>query len=360
MARVRWRSLGRQSGWLVVLALSGAAASVGCSPSSGSATNPVIQTFPGGGAAGQPGAGGGPSGGPGAGGQGGVTGAGGIGPGAGGVTPGSGGLGDGGAIGTGGGFGSTGGVPAGAGGLCGTNTVDPSTYPACTTCTGGRCVPDTSLPQSELGLLAACDSSSHCVPEQIVAQADNVLLKPCTSIGGSEGRCTSLCIPAAQNLSAYLPQDTCQSTERCVPCYSPADGSATGICKLGCDPGPNPATQPYVFGHCCGSDGRCAPKSAIPSSIAAQLGQDTCTSSSDLCVPGAPIDNPSYRFPCCSSSFGSGICASSCVLKKVAGALGKGNCSDSNDVCVPCADLSRNPTGACTDTNGQTVTTCVP
>jgi len=367
MARVRLRSADTQSGWLVVLALGCISSAVpGCSPSSGSATQPVLQFGGPGGASGTNpgGTGAGPQAGASGMGAGGVgPGAGGIGPGAGGIDPSSGGVVGGGAPGTGGGFVSTGGIPAGVGGTCGTNTVDPSTYPACTTCTGGRCVPDTSLPQNELGLLAACDPTSHCVPEQIVAQAANVYLTPCTSIGASEGRCTSLCIPAASNLAAYLPQDVCQSTERCVPCFSPADGSPTGICGLGCDPGPNPAAPPYVFGHCCGSEGRCAPKSAIPSSTAAQLGPETCPNpNTDLCVPGAPIDNPSYRFPCCSKPFGPGICASACVLSQSAAgrALGQGDCASSNDKCVPCADLTGKPTGACTDTKGQVVTTCVP
>jgi hypothetical protein len=374
MAHVRLRGVINQSGFAVTLAVSLAATSFfACAPSSGSGTSPPAATAPPGGGSGPAGAGGTPGGAPPNGGapsgasgvisQGGVIGQGGISPGGfgneagfgnGGFLPGDGGASNGGF------WGSTGGVPPGAGGTCGTNTVDPNQYPACTTCSGGRCVP-TSLLQGNpvVSLLAACDGTSACVPEQIVVQAENLLLRGCTSIAGSEGRCTSLCIPAASNLSAYLPQDVCAPTERCVPCYSPNDGADLGICGLGCDPGPTGA--PYVFGTCCGGAGRCAPKSAIPPATAQNLGSESCPSS-DLCVPGAPISDPAYRFPCCSSTFGSGICAPACVLEQSAAgrALGQGSCASAGDKCVPCADLVQNPTGACTDRNGQVTNTCVP
>jgi hypothetical protein len=297
-------------------------------------------------------------------GVGGIVAAGGFGnggfdPGSGGFFPGDGGFGNGG-FGTGGFDPGSGGIPPGAGGLCGMNTVDPNQYTACPGCTGGRCVPTDILQGNPVvTLLAACDGTTACVPEQIVVQAENLLLRSCRSIGGSEGRCTSLCIPAAANLSAYIPQDVCAPTERCVPCFSPNDGSDLGICGLGCDPGATGA--PYVFGTCCSGAGRCAPRSAIPPSTAQNLGSETCPSS-DLCVPGAPISNPAYRFPCCNSNFGSGICAPACVLDQSAAgrALGQGDCASGSDKCVPCADLLQKATGACTDSRGQVTSTCVP
>jgi len=211
-------------------------------------------------------------------------------------------------------------------------------------------------------LLAACDGTSACVPEQIVVQAENLLLRGCTSIAGSEGRCASLCIPAASNLSAYLPQDVCAPTERCVPCFSPNDGTDLGICGLGCDPGPTGA--PFVFGTCCGGAGRCAPSSALPPDTAKNLGQESCQSG-ELCVPGAPISNPAYRFPCCMTGLNntvSGICAPACVIDQttLGRSLTPGTCGG-GDKCVPCANpLTGQPTGGCTDTRGQVVTACVP
>jgi len=195
MERVRVRSAVIQSSLAGIALLGAPIAIAACSPSSGTAPSDGLGqgNSPGGfmqANGGRVGAGGGSAGLPP--GQGGVVGGGGIvaQAGAGGFDPGTGGVAGSAAVpGTGGFVPSTGGAPGGA---CGTNTVDPSPYPACTTCTGGRCVPDSSLPQNELNLLGQCDSTSHCVHEQIVTQAENVYLRPCTSIGGSEGRCTSL------------------------------------------------------------------------------------------------------------------------------------------------------------------------
>lgn len=369
MARALLRTAIGETGLSIAVGLGVATVLAACAPSSGSAgALPIASTGQGGGGAGRTGGGGAAPNAGGMVGQGGVNGGGGIVPqggvgnagfGNGGFDPGTGGVPGGGGTGNGGAWGNTGGVPFGAGGTCGTNTLDPTQYPACTTCTGGRCVPTDQLVGAPVQLLAACDSTSACVPEQIVAQAENLLLRGCTSIGGSEGRCTSLCIPAASNLSAYLPQDVCDSTERCVPCYSPNDGSDLGICGLGCDPG---ATGPaYIFGTCCGGDGRCAPASALPPDTAKQLGPETCPSG-NLCVPAKPIEIPTYRFPCCTAGTVSGICAPACVIDQNAQGklLSQNNCS-SGEKCVPCANpLTGQSTGACTDTAGKVVSTCVP
>jgi hypothetical protein len=268
-------------------------------------------------------------------------------------------FGTGGRSGSGGDAAGTGGVPAGAGGNCGTNTVDPTTFPACATCTGGRCIPSNLFTPAQADLLSPCDSTSRCVPEQIVAQAQNLLLKPCSYGPGIEGRCTSLCIPSVSNVAPYLPQDVCTANERCVPCFSPADGTPTGICGVGCDSAPE--GQPFVFGHCCAADGRCAPKASLPAAIASLLGPETCTGE-QLCVPAAMVENPSRRFTCCMASSSSGVCAPACVTNQNAQGrfLTQGNCS-TGERCVPCANpLTGAPTGACSDGQGQPTTTCVP
>jgi hypothetical protein len=374
MAHGRLRVGLYQPGFALALGCVGASAVLldGCAPSSGSPSDLGIPTLQAGGAgAGHPG-GGHPNAGA-AGvvmGQGGITGGGGIIPqggfgnggfGNGGFDPGAGGsFGGGGALpGDGGAWGSSGGTPQGAGGTCGMNQIDPTTYPACTTCTGGRCVPTDQLTGAPVQLLAACDSTNACVPEQIVAQGENLLLRACTSLGGSEGRCTSLCIPAASNLKAYLPQDVCTSDERCVPCYSPNDGSAIGVCGLGCDR--PPIAPPYIFGTCCSGAGRCAPSSALPPDTAKNLGPETCQSG-DLCVPAKPIADPAFRFQCCTANNASGICAPACVITQTSQGklLTQGSCA-SDERCVPCKNpLTGAPLGSCTDTTGNPVTTCVP
>lgn len=268
--------------------------------------------------------------------------------------------------GTGGGAGTGGGGNA----ACGTNINDPGKYPACSTCTGGRCVPKTIVTTAGIAsLLTACDADNVCVPDNIVAMGENLLLKTCTSIGGAVGRCASTCIGAVASLQAYLPQDTCAQNERCAPCFNPANGQATGICGLGCDQ--SPPGQPVTFGKCCGADGLCAPKSALPQDLAAQLGPETCANAStDVCVPAKPIATPGARFACCTGGgmMGaptySGACIAACVIDQgpAGSQIQPGSCG-ANEKCVPCANPLTNPpspTGVCTDAAGQPVTTCTP
>src|SRR5262245_18590148 len=85
---------------------------------------------------------------------------------------------------------STGGAPGAGGGgggapACGMGVNDPSHYPACPSCSGGRCVPKSIVASSGVAnLLAACDADNVCVPDNIVAMGENLQLTKCSSIGG--------------------------------------------------------------------------------------------------------------------------------------------------------------------------------
>jgi hypothetical protein len=239
---------------------------------------------------------------------------------------------------------------------CNTQVVDPGTLPACTGCTGGRCVAKADYPGAPLNILASCDPNTVCLPDPIVATKGNVLLKQCTSVLGNEGRCTSLCIPIAQQLSGVLPQSVCSPDERCAPCFNPTDGSETGVCKVGCDPGPGP-TPPILFQKCCNNRGDCVPRSNIPGAAAGNLSKLDCAGADDpVCVPSDIVKDPTYRFPACTSSTtvpgvssGPGVCIPQCIVNanSLGRFLGRGDCANPDDKCAPCNDPTGKPTGAC-------------
>jgi hypothetical protein len=245
-----------------------------------------------------------------------------------------------------GGLASTGGAAR-----CGVTVVDPSTLPPCTTCTGGRCVAKADYPAAPLNILDACDAQNVCIPDSVVATKGNVLLPTCTSVAGAEGRCASLCIPIVRSLSGVLPQGNCATDERCAPCDNPNDGSSTGICAVGCDPGPT--KPPTIFPQCCGGIGRCIPRADIPGAAASSLPKVDCPAGNDpVCVPSVVVSDPTYRFPSCTTSLPAapGACAPACIVNAIPNGnlLGQGTCANSTDKCAPCTNpLTGQPTGAC-------------
>ena len=249
---------------------------------------------------------------------------------------------------------STGGAPVGEG--CNVQVVDPNTLPACTTCMGGRCVNPADYPDAPASQLAQCASGGICLPDALVATKGKVALQQCTSVAGAEGRCASLCIPVTASLAGFLPQGGCPTTDRCAPCFSPVDGSSTGVCNLGCDRGPT--TQPVIFPQCCNGRARCVPRAVIPDGPAKQnLVKEKCTGNNDpVCVPTPIIQDPNYRFPSCVSQNilapgAPGVCIPACIVDTNSAAkvgLHRDNCADSTDKCVPCTNpQTGQPSGAC-------------
>lgn len=238
---------------------------------------------------------------------------------------------------------------------CGMAVEDPTVYPACPMCNGGRCVPNAEIQADVAPLLADCDASSKCVPENLVAQGENALLKPCTSAANAEGRCISVCVPAASEQSGRLPQDVCDPGELCAPCYNPIDGSATGLCDFPCDSGPS--QPPVVFDKCCAGDGLCVPRADVPEEQRDLLGPETCPANvpDPVCVPSKILTNPEFMFEPCTTTVAiypnlPGVCAPKCIVDgdPRGPLLNQGSCALSTDKCVPCNDPSTGmPTGAC-------------
>jgi hypothetical protein len=240
---------------------------------------------------------------------------------------------------------------------CNQKVVDATTYPVCTTCGGGRCVPKDFLGTADYAL-DTCGTDGVCLPDAIVETDGKIELKKCSSVLGNEGRCSSLCLPAARALSAVLPQDTCGAEERCAPCFNPKDGAPTGLCSFGCDKGPT--TTPITFTKCCGGRGDCVPRSNIPGNAKDNLAPETCTAADTVCVPSKIVDDPTYRFPKCAANIfvpalppfaaGDGVCIPSCIVNATdfGSYLRQGDCQEATDKCVPCNDPRTNmPSGAC-------------
>ncbi len=230
--------------------------------------------------------------------------------------------------------------------------IDPSTLPACGTAGGAHCLNAALVPASMASQLAACPTGL-CVPDVFIAAGGNFIPPTCVSTDSAEGRCLNLALPAVASQSATLPQATCAVYERCVPCYSPLDGTATGACKLSCDPGPQ---QPkVVFTDCCVKDnkpeGKCVPTQSIPDAEQKNLGTDDCKKDVELCVPTEMLQ-PTFKPPACSADnllVGNytGVCLSKCLKFGIQGlAISGGSCDDLHE-CAPCTNpLTGKPTGA--------------
>jgi hypothetical protein len=230
--------------------------------------------------------------------------------------------------------------------------IDPSTLPACGTDGHAHCLSTALVPPAMASKLAACPTGL-CVPDVFIAAGGNYIPASCDSVDGAEGRCLDLVLPDVASQAATLPQSTCQTWEKCVPCYSPLDGGDTGACRLSCDPGPQ---KPKVtLTDCCVKDkkpeGKCVPTMSIPSAEQKQLGTDDCKKDVELCVPTEMLQ-PTFKPPACTANnflVGeyTGVCLSKCLKFGIQGlAISGGNCDDLHE-CAPCTNpLTGKPTGA--------------
>jgi hypothetical protein len=228
--------------------------------------------------------------------------------------------------------------------------IDPSKLPLCDPKGGAHCLDKSLVPMAEQSQLAACGSTTLCVPDSFIESGGNFIPPTCASLVGAEGRCLDEMIPQVAAQASQLPQSSCQPFERCVPCYSPLDGTDTGACKLSCDPGPK--DPPKLFANCCSSQARCIPTSEIPMSEQSNLGADTCKDPGTLCVPSEMLKMPFTPEMCSGQNlFGAydGVCLSKCLKFSFIQQLGidHGTCSDPNHDCAPCTNpLTGQPTGA--------------
>ena len=228
--------------------------------------------------------------------------------------------------------------------------LDVAPLPSCAP--DAHCFDRNLIPAGEQSRFAACPGGATlCIPDIFLTTGGQFQLASCRSLYDGEGRCLSTAMPDVGAQADQLPQDTCPATERCVPCYSPIDGSDTGICRLACDAGP--VEQPTLAPSCCHDLGTCVPSAQVPADQQSELTQDACETA-QLCVPDAFIamsplvqcDAALFGFP-----VGDGRCVPDC-LAQTGGLEGvmTGNCSAAgpHHLCLPCNDpLTGADTGLC-------------
>jgi hypothetical protein len=230
--------------------------------------------------------------------------------------------------------------------------LDPSTLPSCDPAGGAHCLDKSLVPAAMASQLATCPTGL-CVPDDFIKAGGNFIPATCRSLNDAEGRCLHEAIPQVAMQLSQLPQSTCASYERCVPCYNPLDSTATGACKLSCDPGPKEAPKP--FAQCCSKNGatqgRCIPTAQIPMSEQNNLSAHECTGAT-LCVPSEMIPASFMPTACTGNGFltgqYTGVCLSKCLHYGFIQQLGidHGTCDDLHD-CAPCKNpLTGQPTGA--------------
>jgi hypothetical protein len=222
-------------------------------------------------------------------------------------------------------------------------------FDAC--CAGaGLCLPKALVPSAQrtaLGADTCTESGALCAP-RLFAEPTGVPAR-CDSIGGGEGRCLPSCMPAVAKQADLLPQDRCDSGERCAPCFDPITGKDTQVCRLHGDAPREPA---LVFDTaCCGQGGLCIP-SALASADAQgpSLPVDRCADAVGegwLCAPKRVVTDPSRAsnpFDSCKIdlglfSVGHGKCVPNCMVTAkgwVKHLLSRSGC-DSGESCVPCS-----------------------
>jgi hypothetical protein len=231
--------------------------------------------------------------------------------------------------------------------------LDPSTLPSCDPAGGAHCLSTALVPPAMASQLATCPTGL-CVPDVFIEAGGNFIPPTCKSLDDAEGRCLDEAIPQVASQKATLPQSTCATYERCVPCYSPLDGTATGACKLSCDPGPK--DPPKTFAACCSKNnvpqGKCIPTTQIPMSEQSNLDVDECVKGQSLCVPTEMLAMPYTPMACTGNTLltgdYTGVCLSTCLHFGFFQQLGisQGSCDDLHE-CAPCKNpLTGQPTGA--------------
>jgi hypothetical protein len=223
-------------------------------------------------------------------------------------------------------------------------TQPPKTFTEC--CSDrGFCVPPTLAGDQARNLeRETCSAGNVCAPKELTDPTYKP--KTCNSIDNAEGRCLSTCVagPVAKQKDR-LPTAGCSANEVCAPCFDPVTGEDTGACAVN---GDKPAKPAYAFPKCCGrgdaAAGVCV-SPALAGDQASILRQESCAREK-VCAPTAKAADPTYRFPVCYGTLGTGACVNSCILDPLqAGILARETCAQ-GELCAPCTLLG-SPTGAC-------------
>ena len=220
---------------------------------------------------------------------------------------------------------------------------------------GMRCVDSALLPNKSVADMLKKCAKGVCAPEKSIAAGGNYLPKSCRSLAGSEGRCTNVNIPQVASQKDSLPQDVCDPSERCTPCFNPIDGKETGACStVSCD---KPKEAAKGFAECCGGRAKCVPKTSVPDAQEANLEAQSCNKDTELCVPTELVKDANFKPQSCAgsikllgfisiSNFNDGVCMSDCLKLPLEGAMQRSTCQ-SGEKCAPCKNpLTGAPTGA--------------
>ena len=214
----------------------------------------------------------------------------------------------------------------------------------------GRCVPASIIEAHARKNLGAdsCEpaTDSLCVPNVWV---ENQSAKPstCRAHGNLEGRCLSECLPEVASRAEHLNVDSCQTGQRCVPCFDPITGEPNDACTLSDDA---PTEPPRPFESCCEGVSACVPADALSTDDKSRLSKDTCKTENTFCVPRSwAARNRKAPTTCRAHGDAEGRCLARCLpdVTKRADRLRQDSCDDV-ELCVPCYDsLTGEDTGAC-------------
>jgi hypothetical protein len=209
----------------------------------------------------------------------------------------------------------------------------------------GRCIPERFIPAESRELFApdVCTGAAvRCVAPSAALLANAAPATRCHDMRTqAEGRCLPSCLPQVMARASVLVQADCAAPDdRCVPCFDPLSGAASGACSQGSDPGP---TEPKrTFADCCSAAGQplgaCVPATLVPTG-APTLPAQSCEAP-NVCAPRALIADPSAPLPGCGSALARGVCMATCFLSgnPLGGLLPQDVCRAS-ERCVPCSSL---------------------
>ena len=167
-------------------------------------------------------------------------------------------------------------------------------------------------------------------------------------MGGLEGRCTSICVPAVAEQAEFLPQDVCPANQLCSPCCDPFSGESTGACSTtDCDPGPAEACGEPAFPVCCADgQGHCVAPDLVPEDKVSYMKE---CDGGNLCVPDAMQDLSYQGAPCVGfmwlgGEYYQGVCLPQCLV--LPEFFIDENACPAHHTCVPCTDPFGGSTGA--------------
>ena len=247
-----------------------------------------------------------------------------------------------------------------------------------------HCVSSEGIPDDLDPLLGRCgaDEMGVCLPDSFLTASAGFEIPSCASVGGLPGACLSVCLAGVAENRDILPQDVCNSNERCIPCINPIDGQDLGICgPINCsllnegDP-TSDAGEEYSAGEmnndmggsnseemagmqgsgplgappCCDMQGSCLSPSIVPEEALEVLGEcETSGGEQLMCVPNVMIDLSWTPEPCMGYIFifnpYNGVCLPECLDIPLEWTFDERPCPE-NFVCAPCRDPSGTPTGA--------------